>query len=144
MSCFICNKKYARLSSHLFKKHNIQGNTTEPNTIFQYASYLDLFSSPEAEFLCKYKKVINDCLHANKSLPAKLYAIMEKRLNEYKQKTGLKLVIQVATNTKQRRRVTKSKPSINSNTPRRVKTKKQCVTVAKASLTNTDQKPAEK
>lgn len=105
----MCNKKYARLSSHLKYKHNIQGNTIEPKNVMQYVKYLNLFTSPNAKILYKYKKVINDCLYSNKSIPSRIYAIIEKRMKEYQQNKGMKLVAKVATDMIHKRKCNKKK-----------------------------------
>ena len=109
MTCFICEKKYSRLSQHLTTKHKIHGTSVEPNTMKHYVHLLMLLTPFELKLTSKYREELRNYFENNKDLPSDLYRKLEKALHEYKENHDMKLVIKIAHQSQKPRKQRKTR-----------------------------------
>lgn len=91
MSCYLCKKKYSRVTQHMSKVHKIKGIHLMPESFDQYLFMLSVIPT---------HMDINQ--HLNSSpLPSDIYVKLVEDFKKYKE-SDLKICVMVGSNTKKK------------------------------------------
>ena len=104
MTCFICNKTYARLSQHLKRKHEFNNCVIEPVDIRCFALYLSLIPKGTGKLIEDNRSEIEKHFYKGGDLPTEVYKAVNKLLQAYMHQKGMKLQIKIAKAYKQPRK----------------------------------------
>lgn len=107
MTCYICQKSYARLTQHLRKQHGFSDTCIEPANMKEFMLMSTLIELPID--MMKYRKSIFNYIHNNKDMPIPLYNKMKKHFKEYKAVKGVKPKLCIAQYNKIKTKAMKNK-----------------------------------
>ena len=119
MTCFICQRDYARLKRHLRIQHTFENEYIEPFTIKQFSWFL--LSLPTSKTILSNKKTIKEFVEGICDLPKELYSEIESQLLRYKKMSGFKPTLRIAKSKMKRSNTKKRKNASNENNQIKVK-----------------------